>query len=255
MFNLLIRLPSLVMAFLLMSCTIVRASDSVESTYKGFNTVHILLNQKQISSEVPAINVDGTSLVPLRVIAETLNAQIAWYPETSTVNISTENSPTAVGNDDDKNEGPFSQKVTSIYDDVDFQIKILQNLIQQLQIAKDIYIFEKDDDEIENIQNISFKKLKADLDDLSNRKYDLLEEYPQKEDTLETTIAIVDQLEQSTKDYETALNYLLEYTDSDGDKENKLSRFYSYFSKTNQDLYTLQTMIHDNLTQLQQQEE
>lgn len=54
--------------------------------------IHILINNQELTPEVSPRIVNGRVLVPLRFIAEALNADVGWDESTRTVAISTKNS-------------------------------------------------------------------------------------------------------------------------------------------------------------------
>nr|MBA5584461.1 copper amine oxidase N-terminal domain-containing protein [Anaerobacillus isosaccharinicus]QOY37152.1 copper amine oxidase N-terminal domain-containing protein [Anaerobacillus isosaccharinicus] len=55
--------------------------------YKGFNIVNVIVNGVTIKSDVPGINLDGRTLVPLRVISESLGAEVNWDDKSSTAKV------------------------------------------------------------------------------------------------------------------------------------------------------------------------
>jgi hypothetical protein len=58
------------------------------STYfKGMKTVNLVVGGKLINSDVPAVIVNGRTMVPLRVIGEVLGADILWNQNTYTVSL------------------------------------------------------------------------------------------------------------------------------------------------------------------------
>lgn len=60
-----------------------------DTEYKGYPIVHVVVDGKPVRGEVPGINVEGTTLVPLRVISESLGAEVNWNQATSTVALAT----------------------------------------------------------------------------------------------------------------------------------------------------------------------
>jgi hypothetical protein len=55
--------------------------------YKGYRIVKLVIDGKEITPDVPAIIMDGRTLVPVRIISETLGADVDWDPNTYTVTI------------------------------------------------------------------------------------------------------------------------------------------------------------------------
>lgn len=55
--------------------------------FKGFSVVNVELNGQKVATEVPAINVDGHTLIPLRFFSESLGAQVGWDEKTYTASV------------------------------------------------------------------------------------------------------------------------------------------------------------------------
>ncbi|MFB0847287.1 copper amine oxidase N-terminal domain-containing protein [Paenibacillus oleatilyticus] len=66
--------------------------SSINGDYKGNPIVKVFLNGNQINSEVPAMIIDGTTMIPLRSVSESLGTFVLWDDKTYTVNLI---SPTA----------------------------------------------------------------------------------------------------------------------------------------------------------------
>jgi hypothetical protein len=79
------RIAVLILLFSLLSAAV--SAESSSGTYKGYSQVHIEINGAKVLSDIPGINLDGTTMVPLRVISEKLGAQVKWNEDTSTVAI------------------------------------------------------------------------------------------------------------------------------------------------------------------------
>jgi len=68
------------------------SASSINGDYKGNPIVKVFLNGNQINSEVPAMVIDGTTMIPLRAVSESLGTLVLWDDKTYTVNLI---SPTA----------------------------------------------------------------------------------------------------------------------------------------------------------------
>lgn len=74
------RIVSMVLVLmLLLSFTVYAASD-----YKGFTIVNVKVDGKPLTLEIPAINFYGSTMLPLRKVAESLDAIVTWDSATST---------------------------------------------------------------------------------------------------------------------------------------------------------------------------
>jgi hypothetical protein len=66
------------------------AGEQSPDTYKGLPTVVVIIDGEQLVCDVPAVIVDGRTLVPLRAIMEALGSGVKWDPATKTVSVETE---------------------------------------------------------------------------------------------------------------------------------------------------------------------
>jgi len=60
---------------------------SANGTYKGFPTVNILVNGKPVNSDVPAIVMDGRTLLPVAAVANALGMVANYDKRTNTVTV------------------------------------------------------------------------------------------------------------------------------------------------------------------------
>jgi len=80
-----ITLVFLIIVVILLSSVV--TAWGINGTYKGFPTVNVVVNGNPVKSDVPAIVVDGRTLIPLRFIVEELGYKIDYNTKTLTVNI------------------------------------------------------------------------------------------------------------------------------------------------------------------------
>lgn len=64
---------------------IVAAQDT--AMFEGLRRVRVYVNANEVCGDVPAVILAGRTMVPLRVVAEELRAEVKWYPETGKVSI------------------------------------------------------------------------------------------------------------------------------------------------------------------------
>jgi len=60
---------------------------SINGDYKSYPIVNVFVEGQKYTGEVPAINFEGTTMVPVRFVAETLGQQVNWDGSTWTVSI------------------------------------------------------------------------------------------------------------------------------------------------------------------------
>lgn len=66
----------------------VYASESLYGTYSGYKKVKVVVNDAELRiRETPGFIINGNTVLPLREIAEALNAYVKWNDETATVDI------------------------------------------------------------------------------------------------------------------------------------------------------------------------
>lgn len=81
------KLAALVLSLLVICC--VRSPVLADGDYQGYPTVNLNINGTTVHPDVPAIIVSGRTLVPLRVISESLNAQVAYDGNKNIVTVNT----------------------------------------------------------------------------------------------------------------------------------------------------------------------
>jgi hypothetical protein len=62
------------------------------------------VNGDRVRLDVPAVTVNGTTMVPLRFLSESLGAEVRWNDQTNTVRISTEERTASNSSDEDRAE-------------------------------------------------------------------------------------------------------------------------------------------------------
>lgn len=60
-----------------------------QDTYNGYQVVNVVVEGRQVKGDVPAIIMDGRTLIPLRVVGEALGVEMKWDGNANTVNIIT----------------------------------------------------------------------------------------------------------------------------------------------------------------------
>jgi len=69
------------------------AYAAVNGLYKGRPIVKVIVNGQQVKSTVPGQIIDGSTMLPLRAIAEALGAKVEWDGSTRTAKITTQAPP------------------------------------------------------------------------------------------------------------------------------------------------------------------
>jgi foldase protein PrsA len=80
-----VRIAAIVAAVVLVCGTVAWA----DNTFQGFPIVRVMFNKQEVVNDVPAVNLNGRTMLPLRKIAELAGLTIdKWDQETSTVYVS-----------------------------------------------------------------------------------------------------------------------------------------------------------------------
>ncbi len=72
---------------LLFNIATVYAGTSIYGYFHSYSIVKVHVNGEKLDSEVPGFIIDNTTVLPMRIVAEALNAIIVWDDENSTANI------------------------------------------------------------------------------------------------------------------------------------------------------------------------
>lgn len=97
------------------------ASDTLYGTYESYPIAKLQIDGTEVETEVPAINLKGTTLVPVRVIAEHLQSKVTWNQEKQTVEISSV-----------QQEAPVQQPTPPVRNN---EYNKITDLVQKLQLA------------------------------------------------------------------------------------------------------------------------
>jgi hypothetical protein len=224
----------IVFLILLMLSLSVSASAQPISSYKGFPIINIILNNQSIQSDIPGINVDGTTLVPLRVISENLGAKITWDSTTSTAMIT--NNPTK------QVESHVFTEESKIYKTLDREINSMQNLIQQVQIAKDLYIIDQSTSSILNVKKAKLVEKKNNYKELYNQMLDFQQKYADQTTKITGINDTLNQYNDLLQKYESAVDELDKYS-QDSTDQRLLRNYYYFLDQANEQVYELQSAL------------
>lgn len=90
----------LVILFICTVAFVAGAYASERGAYQGFPIAKVLVNGLEVTCDVPAIVVDGRTLVPLRIVAEALGVEVDWNSSNKTVYINSVGSAEDVVDDE-----------------------------------------------------------------------------------------------------------------------------------------------------------
>ncbi|MEL7655515.1 MAG: stalk domain-containing protein [Bacillota bacterium] len=78
---------AIIIVLVLVMFTSVSWAASINGDYKGFPIVKVTLNGKPVTSSVPATNFYGSTVLPVRAVAESLGTVVNWDAKTATANL------------------------------------------------------------------------------------------------------------------------------------------------------------------------
>jgi hypothetical protein len=134
---------------MLVAASGVAAAAGLTGEYKGYPVVNVVVNDKPVYGEVPGINMDGTTLVPLKVVSEALGGTVGWDQATSTASVKTAAAPSvptpAAPTPQEQAKKKQVQQVDDLYDRVAAYIDSLATVRERIRIAKEYYDIKKND--------------------------------------------------------------------------------------------------------------
>ncbi|MEX0974649.1 MAG: copper amine oxidase N-terminal domain-containing protein [Bacillota bacterium] len=71
------------------SFSVVLCGDSANGMFEGYPIVKVQLNGEEVAFDVPAINLGGRTLVPIRFVAEKMGALVGWDEQSFTAFLTT----------------------------------------------------------------------------------------------------------------------------------------------------------------------
>ncbi|TMV52200.1 copper amine oxidase N-terminal domain-containing protein [Paenibacillus mesophilus] len=154
------RKVSVLVAALLAAASGVAVAAGTTGEYKGHPIVNVVVNGKIVQGEVPGINMEGTTLVPLKVISEALGAQVGWDQATSTASVTTAAPaapPPKPPTQEDEAKRKLVQSVRAIYAKVDAYIDQLPIIREKIRIAKEFYDIKKNDQYFKMMNELYWK--------------------------------------------------------------------------------------------------
>ncbi len=127
---------SCILLFLAFAAT--ASAAGLHGEYNGFAVVRVEVNGEPVQSPVPGINMNGTTLVPLRVVSEALGARVGWQPETYTAVITTANGTADSGAGSEAGEeSQLYGEMAALFGKLDRLAGSLESIGQGLNIARE----------------------------------------------------------------------------------------------------------------------
>jgi hypothetical protein len=139
------------------------------STYEGYPIINVTVDGKLVQSDVPGIAVNGTTLVPLRAVSESMGANISYDSVTKTAIINT-NQSLAPNHDNSTQIDQFKSDIEKIklYSKISEhyrKLMVLSDIITGISTSLDLAV---DDIKLNN----SLKSLNKTNDEIINQVID-----------------------------------------------------------------------------------
>lgn len=96
-------------------------ANAVNGLYHGKPIVNLIVEGEKVNSKVPAFIMDGTTMVPIRVITETLGMEVGWEQDAYTANIVNPNKPPVI--EDVSEINPDSPECKALEEELDQALK------------------------------------------------------------------------------------------------------------------------------------
>jgi hypothetical protein len=93
------------------------SASSINGDYKGSPIVKVIFNGNTIASDVPAVIIDGVTMIPLRAIADNMDSVVSWNQDTYTVGIYQRSFITSEANkyrDSQPGQTPATKKIVAL---------------------------------------------------------------------------------------------------------------------------------------------
>jgi hypothetical protein len=166
------------------------AAASVQEEYRGYPVVHVVVNGQAVVGDIPGINMEGTTLVPLRAVSETFGAEVVWNGETSTVSLTT----AAMTQPKKSAEAAYNERVAEAYKAVLEELEGLADVRENIRLAKEFYDITKTQSRWFKTNTTYFAKLGEGNSELVSDMQKLVDEansngYAIKPDLVSTVMA------------------------------------------------------------------
>lgn len=109
--------------------------------YEGFPVINVKVDGQLVKSDVPGISVNGTTLVPLRAISESMGSDVAYDSTTKTAIIT---SKQVVNNDDEIKKIRAYVKAADFYNQLDELGQSISGLANTFEIVYNHYMLGTD---------------------------------------------------------------------------------------------------------------
>ncbi|MEI7026921.1 copper amine oxidase N-terminal domain-containing protein [Paenibacillus sp. y28] len=193
-----------------------------QAEYMGFPVVGLEVNGQAVQNEVPAINMNGSTMVPLRFVSESLGATVDWNKETSTaVILAATPSPAPAPASSGGNNGSGTaadpnreliQQVTNAYENLyifagrlkDMKVMIDMTYEQTVTYKNNAYLFK--------LKNTYLNQLRKQHDNMLDQMFKA-QEASKKLGHEEPLLAEMDKLNVSLRGLESLSDFLSNYAD------------------------------------------
>ena len=82
------KIVTILLITFLLSTSLVFASNFINGEFKGYGIVNVEVNSQELDNlDVPAINFNGRTVLPVRAVAESMGSIVEWDAETWTANL------------------------------------------------------------------------------------------------------------------------------------------------------------------------
>lgn len=190
-------------------------ADSGQVKYKDFPTVQVEVNGQKVESEVPGINMEGTTLVPLRAISESLGAAVSWNGQTSTVTIVSAQNPASAPKEEQVTDkkAALNNDIHQLYVKLEQFGQEISRTSESLRIAQDM-AESNNMTLLSNVKELYIKHLADKQMNLNESVTNLQKEAAKQQIDITDMLRTISKYNETIFSYRTAVDMLQQYYSS-----------------------------------------
>lgn len=194
---------------LLISALLLTGTAFANGTFEGYSIVNIFVDGKKVEGDVPAINFNGRTMVPVRFVSEALGAEVQWDGNTGTATI------TSKSNDKAIEDLKFYSKVAEQYRRLESLGNLIQDTGNDLSLALQEHVTKKQYTMINSLEQEFYPQLVDAYNLVLEESKNTYNEAEKRGIYLYDLKTIVDDYYTAINAYKTSMDSLKAYFDSE----------------------------------------
>ena len=208
-----------IFAFVLMIGVLFSGAAFAASTnglFEGFTIINLVVDGEKIENDVPAINLKGRTMVPIRVISEKLGADVKWDEKTSTASIA--NSSIDNHGEKDIDKLKLYSRIADHYRKLEYYGNVLGSTDNDLYVAG-VGILQLNDIEFLDTVGDYIDSRREAYNDLLKPTEDIISEAKHQGINVSNMNDILYNYSKAIDNYMASYNYLVKFTKSYSDAD------------------------------------